>query len=177
MLQETFEKKIRARFEDRGLFVRRCLHPNDFRSIRLGRKPPLGEKRFPYCIFRRSQNGAVNMIWIVEWRDGTPKPLMDSEIEFMSRCDNYRYWRNRVPNKWDLDRMDRYLFNVEEEDRLKAKRKAEWRDYRRREIMPVFRHDLMKNSIIRTESKTFNPMRTSPRRPRQKGKIIYSGGG
>lgn len=177
MTPETFERKIRARFEDRGLFVRRCLHPRDARRIALGLPLAFNEKRFPYCVFRRSPRGAVNMIWIVEWPDRTPKPLTDAEIEHMSRCDNYRYWRNRKPNKQDLDNMDRDLFRIDEEEERKRKSRAEWREYRKREIVPRFRHDLLRNAIIRTESTTRNPVRSPQKKKRRRGKIIFSTGG
>lgn len=177
MNPSTFERKLRSTFEDRGLFLRRALHPLDARAIRFNRKLPKGEKRFTWQIFRKSKTGKIQMVWNICHRDGSPKGLYEEEIAHMAICDNYQYWKNDPdsPTRADLDRMDVGLFNIDEEEAERRRRADAWREYRREHCMPRMRHDFLRaDRNIRAASTIQHAVTQRPRMIHRRGKVIHS---
>jgi hypothetical protein len=162
MSPERFQARLQSVFEDRGLVLRRAIHPSDESAIKKDQPLRYGEKRFTWQVWRKSKTGKYQRVWNITHPDGRPKGLYEEEIAWMARCDNYRYWKNNPdrPTTHDLNRMDRDLFNMEGEEIEKEKRREAWRKYRREECMPRLRHDLVRRSgMVRHGSKTQHSMR------------------
>lgn len=180
MSPKEFESRLRTVFEDRGLSLRRCLHPSDSTAIRKGRPLRYGEKRFTWQVWRKSKTGKEQMVWNIVNPDGTPRGLHEREIAWMAFCDNYRHWKNNYdhPTQWDLDRMDQTLFNMDGEAEERRKNMERWREWRRRECMPALRHDLMRSDrSMRHASSTQHAVRAPHAKPLRSGKVIHSGSG
>ena len=179
MSPKDFEARLRTVFEDRGLSLRRELHPSDRTAIKRNRPLRYGEKRFTWQVFRKSKTGKEQMVWNITRPSGKPAELHEREIAWMARCDNYRHWKNNcdAPTQWDLDRMDQTLFNMDGEEEERRKQMDRWREYRREHCMPAFRHDLIRmDRSLRNASTTQHAARNPQVNPRRKGKLIYAGG-